>query len=112
MMKVAAQHAIITKRHTQDIFHTGSNIGWSTIKIVLPSRSLSVMMGFCNILAYLSPVTLIVTKPESCIFWKKRGLIMVDVVNLHHTVTFLACNGVCKSLGSPNSGVVRGDRPP
>ncbi|GFW43961.1 hypothetical protein TNCV_232001 [Trichonephila clavipes] len=66
MMKVAAEHTIITKRPAQEIFHASSNMGWSAIlqKIVRSRRCLSArlgMMRFCNISAYRSPVTVAVT---------------------------------------------------
>ena len=77
MTKVAAQHASITERPAQDVFHLSSNIEWSTIlhNIVLSRRCLSSrqeIMQFCNISANLSTVTLTVSKTESRIYSKKR----------------------------------------
>ena len=62
------------------------------------------MMRFCNTSGVFSPVTLKVSKSEYLISSKKKSQITIDVVNLHHTVTFSSCSGLSGS-GLESSGI-------
>ena len=79
LKKVVTEHAIVTKRHAPEIFHLSSNM----VRSAILHKSLAFlevfitqlgMMRFCNISAYLSLVTLRISKPESSLSSEKKGL--------------------------------------
>ena len=69
-------------------------------------------MQFCNMSAYFSPVTLTVSKPESCISSKKKVPITVDMVNPPHTeiVVQWSLHETSGVFSSSNSADVEVDR--